>query len=64
MRDELDARIWAAHHDQFTDTIARGAARIARGLGTLELGRGPAGQVLAALLASSVSLAVIGSSIT
>lgn len=23
MRDEMDARIWVAHHDQFSETVGR-----------------------------------------
>jgi hypothetical protein len=63
MRDELDARIWAAHHDRFADLIEKGAARLAARIGRIELGRGAAGQLLAVLLASSMSLAIISTSI-
>ena len=63
MRDEMDARIWAAHHDQFSTSIEAGARALAHRLGRIELGRGFAGQLLAALLASSFTLVTLGASI-
>jgi hypothetical protein len=29
MRDEMDARVWNAHHDQFSKSIDAGLARLA-----------------------------------
>lgn len=63
MRDELDARIWAAHHDHFAASIEAGVRALARRLGKIELGHGIAGQLLAALLATSFTLVTLGASI-
>ena len=31
MRDEMDMRMWNAHHSDFSDTVARGFAAIGEG---------------------------------
>lgn len=63
MRDEIDARVWAAHHDRFSASIEAGARALARTLGGIELGRGLAGQLIAALLATSLTLVTLGASV-
>ncbi len=37
MRDEIDARIWAAHHEEFSASLDAGLAAIAAGLRSLSL---------------------------
>jgi hypothetical protein len=32
MRDEMDARMWVQHHDQFSLSVDRGLARLGAGL--------------------------------
>ncbi|HEX9933182.1 MAG TPA: hypothetical protein VGB08_10110 [Allosphingosinicella sp.] len=63
MRDQMDAEIWNAHHDQFSEYVeglAAAAARSLRRSGSLAA-RLPA-QVLAGLFAVSLTLAVFGAS--
>jgi hypothetical protein len=38
MRDEMDARMWVQHHDQFSLSIDRGLARLGAGLHRLRAG--------------------------
>ena len=63
MRDQMDAQIWNAHHDQFSEwldglVLAAGAKL----RGSFErAGQAPA-QLLAGLLAVSVTLATFGAS--
>ena len=63
MRDQLDAEIWNANHDQFSkrvdDRVAAAGAALRRS-GTLA-GRVP-GQLLASLLAVSLTVATFGAS--
>ena len=63
MRDQLDAEIWNASHDQFSqwldDRVAAAGATLRRS-GTLA--RRVPGQVLATLLAVSLTLATFGAS--
>lgn len=63
MRDQMDAEIWNAHHDQFSEWLdgrvaAAGAAL--RGSGSL-VARVPT-QLLAGLLAVTLTLATFGAS--
>lgn len=63
MRDEIDARLWTAHHDSFSAAIGEGARALARRLGTVRLGHGATDQLLAAMLATSLTLITLGASI-
>ena len=63
MRDQMDSEIWNAHHDQFSEWLdgALGRARSAlRGGGSLAA-RVP-GQLLAALVAVSLTVVTFGAS--
>ena len=51
MRDEIDGRLWAAHHEPFADLIDRGAAAVRAGVRRLGLWDGSS-QHLLALVAS------------
>ena len=64
MRDELDARAWTAHHDDFSAAIDAGARALARRLARIDFGRAPAAHLAAALLASSLTLATLGFTIS
>jgi hypothetical protein len=64
MRDEMDARLWTAHHDQFSAAISDGARVLTRRLGKIEPGHRFAGQLLAVVLATSLTLITLGASIT
>ena len=59
MRDEMDARIWTAHHDQFSRSIESAAGRLARKLGGIDFGRAPAAHFIAAVLATSLTLVTV-----
>lgn len=63
MRDQMDAEIWNAHHDQFSEwldeRVAAAGTTLRRG-GTLA-DRVPA-QLLATLLAVSLTFATFGAS--
>lgn len=63
MRDQMDAEIWNAHHDQFTEWLGERLAAAGGALrkGTPLAGRAP-GQLLATLLAVSFTLATFGAS--
>ena len=57
MRDELDGRIWNAHHDQFSEWIDGGVAALgARLRGSAPLARRAPPQLLAALAAVGLTL--------
>jgi hypothetical protein len=63
MRDQMDAEIWNAHHDQFSeyvDGVVAAARRSLRTRGT-PAGRVPA-QLFAGLFALSLTLTLIGAS--
>ena len=63
MRDQMDAEIWNAHHDQFSEWLDERVAAAGRALlsgGTLA-GRVP-GQLVATLLAVSLTFATFGAS--
>ena len=38
MRDEMDARMWVEHHDQFSLSVDRGLARLGAGFSRLRSG--------------------------
>jgi hypothetical protein len=63
MRDEMDARFWTAHHDLFSTSVETGIRAFARRLGKIEPGRGIAGQLIAIMLAGSLTLITFGASI-
>lgn len=63
MRDEMDARLWVAQHDEFSTAISDGARGLARRLGRIDPGHRFAGQVLAVVLATSLTLITLGASI-
>lgn len=52
MRDEMDARIWVAHHDQFSETVGRFfdalGARVRRALSAATRSEGRLASVVAA----------------
>ena len=56
MRDEMDARLWAANHGHFSASIAAGLDNFASRLRRIELRRAPAAHVAIALLASGLTL--------
>jgi|GEM_PF-2106734 len=63
MRDQMDAEIWNAHHDQFSEWLderVAAAGQALRGGGSLAA-RVPA-QLLATLLAVSLTFATFGAS--
>jgi len=63
MRDQMDAEIWNAHHDQFSeyvDGLVRRAGAALRGGASLA-GNVPV-QLVAGLLAVSLTLVTIGGS--
>lgn len=51
MRDEMDGRLWVAHHDELSLLIDRGVARIRRGLSRLATWDGTTPQLFAILAA-------------
>lgn len=61
MRDQMDGRIWTAHHDQYSQAFDRGLAAIGRSLRAIP--RVVPTQLLAAIGAISLSLLTIGGSI-
>ena len=63
MRDEMDARLWVAHHSEFTGSMNDGRLALERRLGGTSVARGPAGQILAAFVATGLTLITIGTAI-
>lgn len=64
MRDEIDARIWNANHDQFSEWIDGGAAALgARLRGSAPLVRRSSPQLVAALAAVGLTLITFTSSV-
>ena len=55
MRDEMDGRLWDAHHAAFSDSIDAAIAGAAQRLGRIDAGAVPA-QLLAALAAVGLTL--------
>ncbi len=51
MRDEMDGRLWVAHHDELSLSIDRGLARLGRGLQRLASWDGTTPQLLAIVAA-------------
>lgn len=60
MRDEIDARAWNAHHEGFSAAIDTGSRSLARRLAAIDFGRAPAAHLIAALLATSLTLFTVG----
>jgi hypothetical protein len=63
MRDEIDARIWAAHHDQFSVSLDAGFAAIAAGLRSLSRPRELSKQLLSAAGAFAMTLLTLSGSV-
>jgi hypothetical protein len=61
MRDEMDGRIWTAHHDQFSVSIDNGLGAIggAIRLGLSSLPKLPA-QLMSGVAAFSITLLTLG----
>jgi hypothetical protein len=62
MRDEMDARMWVQHHDQFSLSVDRGLERLGAGLSRLRAGAarlahwdGTTAQLLALVAAFAVT---------
>jgi X-X-X-Leu-X-X-Gly heptad repeat protein len=62
MRDEMEARMWVEHHDQFSLSVDRALARLSAGLSRLRAGAarlaswdGTTGQLFAMALAFAVT---------
>lgn len=51
MRDEMDGRLWVAHHDELSLSIDRGVARLRHGLARLASWDGTTPQLFAILAA-------------
>jgi hypothetical protein len=51
MRDEMDGRLWVAHHDELSLSIDRGLARLRNGLARLAAWDGTTPQLFAILAA-------------
>lgn len=64
MRDELDSRAWIAHHTNFSADLEAALRTLTRRLATIDLGRGPAAHLVAAVLASSLTLTTLGFTIS
>jgi hypothetical protein len=65
MRDQMDAEIWNAHHDQFSEWLdGRVAAAGAALRGGSSLAARVPGQLVASLFAISLTLATFGASVT
>ena len=63
MRDEMDARLWAVHHEAFSGSIETGLGALGAGLEKVRLGRLIPGQLIAVLLAAGFSLITIGGTV-
>ena len=55
MRDEMDARLWVAHHDELSLSIDRGLTRLRNGLARLANWDGTVPQLLAMAAASLIT---------
>lgn len=60
MRDEMDARMWVEHHDQFSLSVDRGLARLGAGFSRLRSGAsrvagGTTAQALAMVAAFAIT---------
>jgi hypothetical protein len=60
MRDELDLRGWTAHHETFSASVDNELRALARWLKGIDLGRAPAAHLIAAVLATSLTLVGVG----
>jgi hypothetical protein len=55
MRDEMDGRLWVAHHDELSLLIDRGVARVRNGLSRLAAWDGTTPQFFAIVAAFLVT---------
>ena len=55
MRDEMDGRMWVAHHDEFSLSVGRGFSRLRRGLQRLSTWDGTVPQLLAMVAAALIT---------
>jgi len=55
MRDEMDGRLWVAHHDELSLLIDRGVQRVGRGLARLAAWDGTTPQLVAIVAAFLVT---------
>ena len=55
MRDEMDARLWVAHHDELSLSIDRGVTRLRNGLARLAIWDGTTPQLFAIVAAFVVT---------
>jgi hypothetical protein len=55
MRDEIDGRMWVAHHDQFSQWVGSAAATIRAGLSRLAGWDGSVHQLLALVAAFALT---------
>ena len=62
MRDQMDAMMWNAHHDQFSEWVDGGVRRLAARLSHVSSARLP-GQLVAAVAALGLTLVTVGGSI-
>lgn len=63
MRDEIDARIWAEHHEAFTRSIDAGLRRLSSRLERVRLSEGAVAHMIAFVLAAGLSLVSIGATV-
>lgn len=55
MRDEIDGRMWVAHHDQFALSVDEAIAALRSGLARLGRPDGTAAQLFALVIAFAVT---------
>ena len=55
MRDEMDGRLWVAHHDELSLSIDRGLTRLRNGLARLAIWDGTTPQLFAIVAAFVVT---------
>jgi hypothetical protein len=55
MRDEIDGRMWVAHHDQFALSVDEALAKLRSGLARFAAWDGTTAQLLALVVAFAVT---------
>ena len=60
MRDEMDGRIWVAHHDQYSRLVGKAASALRAGLWRFAGWDGSAHQLLALAAAFALTLLNLG----
>lgn len=55
MLDEMSGRLWAAHHDQFSQSVSRGIARLRQGFARFASWDGTTHQLLAIVAALAIT---------